>query len=252
MSQIRISTTPNFIGWDAERAEHWTDDALCKDVGTDQFYPDTVAGMNEARQVCLTCPVRLQCLEQALESDEWGIWGGSTEGERKAIRKGSITLEQFLAPRAPVAERDMKLGGIFEGCGHRRTINNVVRNGSAAERCRTCRTERLRGQRRAAGIRPKAESREQLFASIQVDIAAGLTVEQIVAKNHTERARLRKRLLANGRDDLAAYFSKRQGPCGHSDEFRVKNGHEKSGVQKYICSVCRDANRRVPEESAVA
>lgn len=40
-----------------------------------------------AKAVCAACPVRLQCLEQAVESGErFGIWGGLTDTERSGLR----------------------------------------------------------------------------------------------------------------------------------------------------------------------
>lgn len=42
-----------------------------------------------AKQICAECPVRLLCLEYALESNEpYGIWGGLTRAERATVRKG--------------------------------------------------------------------------------------------------------------------------------------------------------------------
>jgi len=42
-----------------------------------------------AKQICSECPVRLLCLEYALESNEpYGIWGGLTRAERTELRKG--------------------------------------------------------------------------------------------------------------------------------------------------------------------
>ena len=41
-----------------------------------------------AKAVCQSCPVRVDCLEEALEQDErFGIWGGLTERERRALRR---------------------------------------------------------------------------------------------------------------------------------------------------------------------
>jgi WhiB family redox-sensing transcriptional regulator len=33
-----------------------------------------------------TCPVRAECLAEALDNEiEWGVWGGLTERERRAL-----------------------------------------------------------------------------------------------------------------------------------------------------------------------
>jgi WhiB family redox-sensing transcriptional regulator len=36
--------------------------------------------------VCGACPVRAECLAEALDNEiEWGVWGGLTERERRAL-----------------------------------------------------------------------------------------------------------------------------------------------------------------------
>lgn len=51
------------------------------------------AGQNRAKAVCAGCPVRTECLAQALDSRiEHGIWGGMTERERRALLKRRPTV----------------------------------------------------------------------------------------------------------------------------------------------------------------
>lgn len=40
-----------------------------------------------ATKVCNGCPYVIECLQFAIENDEWGIWGGTTRDERKSMRK---------------------------------------------------------------------------------------------------------------------------------------------------------------------
>ena len=41
---------------------------------------------SRAKAVCSECPVRTECLEHALNSDErYGIWGGLTDRERRSV-----------------------------------------------------------------------------------------------------------------------------------------------------------------------
>jgi WhiB family redox-sensing transcriptional regulator len=48
---------------------------------------------SQAKTVCFECVVRVECLSEALRSDErFGIWGGLTERERRAARR-SVTPE---------------------------------------------------------------------------------------------------------------------------------------------------------------
>lgn len=47
----------------------------------------------EAKQICFSCEYRIECLTFAVERPELvGIWGGSTEGERRRMRKGGTTV----------------------------------------------------------------------------------------------------------------------------------------------------------------
>ncbi len=53
-----------------------------------------------AKAVCQVCPVREECLQFALESDEaYGIWGGLTSEERRACKRAS-SLAQGISRRA--------------------------------------------------------------------------------------------------------------------------------------------------------
>lgn len=66
---------------------HWTALASC---GQGKQAPDALfvegAAQREARAVCHGCPVRLDCLADALDSRaDFGVWGGMTERERRAL-----------------------------------------------------------------------------------------------------------------------------------------------------------------------
>lgn len=65
----------------------WRPWAACADEDADLFFPAGRQAAQVARRVCAACPVREQCLQYALEADvRYGIWGGTTAGERKRIR----------------------------------------------------------------------------------------------------------------------------------------------------------------------
>ncbi len=65
----------------------WRDDAACKGLDTDIFFPATDAEAGPAKLVCPGCPVRSECLEWALLSrQEDGVWGGLTDNERRRLR----------------------------------------------------------------------------------------------------------------------------------------------------------------------
>jgi WhiB family redox-sensing transcriptional regulator len=67
----------------------WVDDwalrAACRNDKPDQLFVRG-AEQNKAKQVCAGCPVRTECLAEALDNQiEWGVWGGMTERERRAL-----------------------------------------------------------------------------------------------------------------------------------------------------------------------
>ncbi|GAB2870839.1 transcriptional regulator WblA [Myroides odoratimimus subsp. xuanwuensis] len=65
--------------------EDWTTAAACRKAQPDQLFVRG-AEQNKAKQVCAGCPVRSECLAEALDNQiEWGVWGGMTERERRAL-----------------------------------------------------------------------------------------------------------------------------------------------------------------------
>jgi len=57
------------------------------------------AEQNRAKQVCMSCIVRTECLADALDNRvEFGVWGGMTERERRALlrRRPNITSRRRL------------------------------------------------------------------------------------------------------------------------------------------------------------
>ena len=70
----------------------WREDAACRDADPDLFFPIGTTGaafrqIDEAKRICRSCPARIQCLAWALEVGVGdGVWGGTTEDERRVIR----------------------------------------------------------------------------------------------------------------------------------------------------------------------
>jgi len=76
-----------------EEAEElgWQERALCAQTDPEAFFPEKGGSTREAKRVCLTCEVRSECLEYALENDErFGIWGGLSERERRKLKKRAV------------------------------------------------------------------------------------------------------------------------------------------------------------------
>ena len=68
----------------AVQTEDWTTLAKCRGMG-DALFPDAI-DQKRAKGVCMGCPVRFECLSEALDNRiEWGVWGGMTERERRRL-----------------------------------------------------------------------------------------------------------------------------------------------------------------------
>ena len=77
----------------AELPATWRDHAGCLGSDPDMFFPigSTGAVLGEiqaAKAVCESCPVIEECLRYALVTNqESGVWGGTTEEERRRLRR---------------------------------------------------------------------------------------------------------------------------------------------------------------------
>ncbi len=66
----------------------WRADALCATTDPEAFFPERGENATLARRICRSCNVQGECLDYALEHDEqFGIWGGTTRNERRAMRR---------------------------------------------------------------------------------------------------------------------------------------------------------------------
>lgn len=69
--------------------EDWAPKAACREAQPDQLFVRG-AEQNKAKQLCAGCVVRTECLAEALDNQiEWGVWGGMTERERRALLRRS-------------------------------------------------------------------------------------------------------------------------------------------------------------------
>ena len=83
--------------WDAA---DWRDQASCRDTDPDLFFPVGTTGpaleqIANAKAVCRTCDVQGLCLEYAVSTNQdSGVWGGTSEEERRQMRRARQRLEK--------------------------------------------------------------------------------------------------------------------------------------------------------------
>src|ERR1700704_4895067 len=66
-------------------APDWASRGACRTSDPDALFVQG-AEQNRAKQVCMSCVVRTECLADALDNRvEFGVWGGMTERERRAL-----------------------------------------------------------------------------------------------------------------------------------------------------------------------
>ena len=85
------------IEWDID---DWRDQAACRDTDPDLFFPIGSTGpaieqIDSAKAVCQQCEAQQACLEFALVTNqESGIWGGTSEEERRKLRKAWLARQR--------------------------------------------------------------------------------------------------------------------------------------------------------------
>ena len=76
----------------AEPVADWKARAACAGYPNELFFPvgesPDEASIAKAKEICAACPVTGDCLTYALETNQRsGIWGGTSEKERKSLRR---------------------------------------------------------------------------------------------------------------------------------------------------------------------
>lgn len=76
---------------DLDEDEPWRADAICREVDPEIFFPEKGGSTREAKLVCAGCPVRVECLDYALRTDQrFGVFGGLSERQRRGITRMSV------------------------------------------------------------------------------------------------------------------------------------------------------------------
>jgi WhiB family redox-sensing transcriptional regulator len=74
----------------------WADRAACAGTPHDWWFPVTAAGLAaddhvpvQARALCDTCPVRVDCHRHALHHEPYGVWAALSEKQRHRLRRAA-------------------------------------------------------------------------------------------------------------------------------------------------------------------
>lgn len=76
-----------------EQAWEWKEQGACRTESTELFFDESHGRKAQAielkaKAVCSRCPVRVECLEFAIATNEHnGIWGGLTDKERRSLKR---------------------------------------------------------------------------------------------------------------------------------------------------------------------
>jgi WhiB family redox-sensing transcriptional regulator len=75
--------------------------AACKGKNPRIFDSTHPAAVAMAKKICNTCPIKDLCLTWAISAGEAGIWGGTTEEERRSLSRKSqpIDVDELLERR---------------------------------------------------------------------------------------------------------------------------------------------------------
>jgi len=84
--------------------------ALCTQLDSELYFPEGAAARSDTSaalmKLCQDCPYKAECLEWALVNREDGIWGGTNNYMRSAMRKGVRSRTDVLSTRSTGATKD--------------------------------------------------------------------------------------------------------------------------------------------------
>ena len=79
----------------------WRRQGKCRKIDPEVFYPPDGLGVAQAQAICATCPVVDACAEWGIAHEEYGVWGGLSERQRRRIRR----QRRIRRPPNPVRTR---------------------------------------------------------------------------------------------------------------------------------------------------
>jgi len=109
---------------------NWRQRARCRGLDPELFFPGLGESTAEAKAVCAGCPVRMPCLDYALDTSErHGVYGGLSERERRKIRRRRLA-ERRAEQLTHTASIDRSQLATSEG--RRATVHHLHRGGMTA------------------------------------------------------------------------------------------------------------------------
>jgi WhiB family redox-sensing transcriptional regulator len=96
MSGISVPSRFSSAGRTGQVARRdWAARGACRGVDPESLFV-VGAAQNKAKSICTGCPVRIDCLADALDSRaEFGVWGGMTERERRNLLRRHPEIESW-------------------------------------------------------------------------------------------------------------------------------------------------------------
>lgn len=77
----------------------WRSEAACRGLDTNTFFPErgkgsTAEKVAESKIICMRCPVRIPCLQFALDNNlEHGTYGGVPPHDRRGMKNITVTYD---------------------------------------------------------------------------------------------------------------------------------------------------------------
>jgi WhiB family redox-sensing transcriptional regulator len=139
-------TLPNALSWALR--------AACRGYDLADFFSDSRASIRWAKSVCGRCPVREECLAEALRAEDgsrYGIYGGFTPEERAELVAEVHSAPPSEQPKQLPPPRTSRKPA---PCGTRSAYQRHVRNGEPIDpACRAANTSADRRLRRTGSTR---------------------------------------------------------------------------------------------------
>ncbi|MGN7137299.1 WhiB family transcriptional regulator [Streptomyces pseudogriseolus] len=147
MSTRAPDTLPNILAWAAR--------AACQGRDLSLFFSDAEQKVRQAKAICAACPVRRECLDEALRAEATisaaGVFGGLTADERNEVAAQRPSESPAASAQAP---RLSRTGRRQAPCGTRSAYQRHVKKREPIDdACRAAKREddrRRRARERAS------------------------------------------------------------------------------------------------------